>query len=72
MILNHYNQLEFPTLVNWTSLFFQFYSNFIRTFGKQIVETLIRRRTGCICPTKRKICLYGFIQTKCLYGNRKL
>ena len=54
-------------MVNWNSPFpfFHIYSNFNRTFCKQTVETLIRRRilgrliwvcTICLCPTKR---IYG-------------
>ena len=45
--------MEFPSLINWASQFpfegllddsFHFYSNCDRTFCKQTVETLIRRR----------------------------
>ena len=54
-----------------------FYSNFNRTFCRQIVETLIRR---CIlqrliwvcnvslCPTKRKLGLYGLISLAQIIG----
>ena len=47
---------------------FHFYSNFVRTFWKQTVETLVRRRvlrrliwvcTVCLCPTKKTLGLYG-------------
>ena len=47
---------------------FHFYSNFDRTFCKQTLETLIRRRvlrclvwacTICLRPTKRTLGLYG-------------
>ena len=75
--LTHLIQMEFPTVILWNSPFlfygilggiFHFYSNFNRTFCKQTVETLIRRRvlrrpifvcTVCICPTKRMLGLYG-------------
>ena len=48
---------------------FYFHSNSNRTFCKQTVETLIRRRilcqiwvsTVCLCPTKRTLGLYGLI-----------
>ena len=48
----HLCQMEFPSVINWTSPFpfemllgssYHFYSNFDRTFCKQTVETLIRR-----------------------------
>ena len=52
--LTHLSRMEFPTIINWSSLFplygllgvffFQFYSNSNRTFSKQTVETLIRHR----------------------------
>ena len=47
---------------------FHFYSNFHRSFCKQTVKNLVRRRfvqhliwvcTVCLCPTKRKLGLYG-------------
>ena len=60
--LTHLGQMEFPTLINWTSLFqglwvvgwyFLFYSNFNRTFSKQTVELQIRcgvlRRQSWVC-----------------------
>ena len=69
--------MNFPISIGRTSLFqilgvvggiFHFYSNFNRTFCKQIVVTLIRCRvlrrliwvcTVCQCPTKRMLGLYG-------------
>ena len=65
--------MEFPSLFNWASQFpfewllsgsFHLYLNVDRTFCKQTVETLIRRRivrrlvwisTVCISPTKRTL-----------------
>ena len=62
-------------LISWTSPFpfgriFHFYSNFNRTFSKQIVKTLIRcilqrliwACTVCLCTIKRTLGLYGLIQ----------
>ena len=52
---------------------FHFYSNLNRTFCKQTVVTLIRRHilwrliwvcTGCQCPTKRTLGLYGLNPSK--------
>ena len=49
---------------------FHFYLNFNRTFFKQTVDTLVRRHimwrlnwvcTACLCPTKRRLGLYGLI-----------
>ena len=72
--LTHLSRMEFPTIINWTSLFplvggviFHFYSNFNRTFYKQTVNSgdpdqtphLIWVCTVCICPTKRSPGLYG-------------
>ena len=71
--LTHLCRMEFHSLINWTSQFpfegllddsFHFSSNCDRTFCKQTVETLIRRRivrrlvwvsTICTCPTKRTL-----------------
>ena len=67
--LAHLCQMEVPSLINFRckgSLggTFHFYSNFDRTFCKQTVEILIRRRflrrlvwvcTVCLCPTKRML-----------------
>ena len=56
-------------VVGW---YFHIYSNFNRTFCKQTVETLIRRRvlrrliwvcTVCLCPTQWTLGLYGSIAT---------
>ena len=72
-LLNSCRPKAIPALVKWTSLFpfkgllcckFLLYSNFNRTFCKQTVETLIRRRiliwvyTVCLFPTKRALWLY--------------
>ena len=75
--LTHLSRMEFPTSINWTNPFpFKgllgciclLYSNFKRTFFKQTVETLIRRRVlwrliwVCnvrLCPTKGTLGLYG-------------
>ena len=77
LILTHLSQMEFRLLSVgsvhfrfkscWVG-FFSFYSIFIRTFCKQRVENLIRRRvvrrliwvcTVCICPIKSTLGLYG-------------
>ena len=78
--LTHLCRMHFPILINWTSLFpilgllggiFHFYSSFKRSFCKQTVENLIRRRvlrrliwfcTVCRCPIKRTLDLYGLIR----------
>ena len=53
--------------------FFNCYANVDRTFCKQTVETLVRRRilrrligvcTICICPTKRMLRLHGLTQAE--------
>ena len=67
----------FPILIKWTNPLailgvlggiFHFYSNFNGTFGKQTVETLIRRCilqrliwvcTVCLCPINRMLGLFG-------------
>ena len=65
---NLYQLDEFIYNFRVVSGIFHFYSNFNRTFCKQTVETLIRRHvmwrltwvcTVCLCPTKRKLGLYG-------------
>ena len=79
-LLNPFMPNVFPILINWTSPFpdlgllggiFHFYSNFKRTFCKQMVEKLIRRRdlrrliwfsTVCRCPTKSTLCLDGLMK----------
>ena len=54
------------------AFFFYFYSYFNRTYCKQTVESLIRRRvlwcliwvwTVCLCPTKSRLDLYGLRHT---------
>ena len=51
--LTHFSRMEFPTDINWNSPYpilgllggiFHFYSEFDRTFCKQTVNNLIRRR----------------------------
>ena len=73
-VLTHFCLLGSSTLISWASpfpfkgllggIFFPFYSNFNRTFCKQIVESLIRRRilrrlvwfcTVCRCPIKKTL-----------------
>ena len=67
---SHRYQLEqsISVLRDVGCFFLHFSSNFNRTFYKQIVETLVRRRvlwrliwicTVCLCPTKRTLGLYG-------------
>ena len=74
--LNHLCQMEFPIVINWTSTFptlglfggiFYLYSNLKRSFCKQTVENLSRRRvlrrliwfcTVCRYPQKRTLGLY--------------
>ena len=74
--LTHLCRMYFPIQINWMSPFpilglsggvFNFYSNFKRNFCKQTVENLIRChilrhliRFCTVCPTKRKLGLYGF------------
>ena len=74
--------MDLPTHINWTSPFllkgflcaiFHFNPHFDRIFGRQMVETLIRRRvlrrliwvcTVCLCPTKRTLVgVYGLKHT---------
>ena len=64
-----YQLEQFISLLRVDGWYFSFYSNFDKTFCKQRVENLIRRRflrrlilvcTVCQCPTKRTIGLYGF------------
>ena len=72
-ILTNLSRMEVPILINWTNPFplcvlfggiFHLYSNFDKTFCKQTMETLIRRRvmrcliwacTNGPCPTKRTL-----------------
>ena len=67
--ISHSHQLHksIPILRDVSGIF-QLYLNFNRTFCKQTVENLIRRRimrrlislcTVCPCPTKRTLGLYG-------------
>ena len=76
------------TVINWTSPFpfkgvlggrFYFNLNFDRTFCKQTVETLIRRRflrrlvwvsIVCLCPRKRTLGLYGLTNSKINHENK--
>ena len=68
--ISHYYPLDQSIsvlrVIRWN--FFNFYSNFNRTFCEQIVEALIRccvlRRliwfcSVCLCPTKKMLGLYG-------------
>ena len=67
--VSHCYQLEQSIFVSIdVGWYFSFYSNFNRTFCKQTVETLIRRRVlwrlvwiciVCLCPTKRTLGFYG-------------
>ena len=77
MFLAHLCRMDLPTLISRTCAIpivwalggiFRFCPNSERTFCKQTVETLIRRRvlrrlvwiyTVCLCPTKRTLGLYG-------------
>ena len=65
-LLTHLSRMKFPSLIYlffWVVWWYlHFYSNFIRTFCKQTLVTLIRRCilrrliwvcTFCLCPTKR-------------------
>ena len=58
---------------------FHFYLISYRAFCKQTVETLIRCRipqrliwvcTVCLCPTKKRLDLYGFIMMKSIQPSR--
>ena len=67
--VSHCYQLEQSIFVSIdVGWYFSFYSNFNRTFYKQTVETLIRRRVlwrlvlvciVCLRPTKRALGFYG-------------
>ena len=78
--VSHCYQLEqyiFVSIdVGW---YFLFYSNFNRTFCKQTVETLIRRRVlwrlvliciVCLHPTKRALGFYGSKEESCADSSR--
>ena len=52
-LLTHLSRMEYPTVINWNRPFlfkgmlggiFHVYKNFNRTFCKQTVETMVRRR----------------------------
>ena len=68
--LTHLCQMEFPTVINWTSPFLfygllgGFFSNLDRTICKHTLETLIRHHilwrlvwvcSNCLCPTKKML-----------------
>ena len=69
-LLYHIGSISNFWVVGW---YFSFYSNFKRSFFKQTVDNLIRRRilrrlilfcTVCRCHTKRTLGLYG-LKTYC-------
>ena len=72
--ISHSNQLDQPiSVLRVVGSIFHLNSNFVRTFSKQTVEILIRRRvlrrliwvcTVCLCPTKRTLVLYGLKKSK--------
>ena len=78
--LTHLSQMEFPTLMNWTSPFpffgllggiFHYYSNFNRMFRiicKQIVENLIRHRILWCLIWFHTVCLCLTKRTLGLHG----
>ena len=53
------------SILGFFGWYLSIYSNLNRAYCKQIVKTLIRRHllicvcTGCLCPTKRTLGLYG-------------
>ena len=63
--ISHFYQLDQSiSILRAVGWYFQFYSNFIRTFCKQIVETQIRCPilwhlvwvcTVCLCPAKKDV-----------------
>ena len=71
--VSHCYQLEQSIFVSIdVGWYFSFYSNFNRTFCKQTVETMIRRRIlwhlvwnciVCLRPTKRTLGFYGSIES---------
>ena len=93
LLLTNLSQIYLPTSIRRTSPFhilevlagiffiFHFYSSFNRTFCKQIVKTLIRRRVlwrlvwicaVYLCPTKRKLGLYKWAKLKIYFKSCKL
>ena len=71
--VNGFSQLyqleEFTSYLGLLGGISHFHSNFNRTFCRQTMENLIRRRvfcTVCRCPTKRTLSLYGLNLLACI------